>query len=225
MKKVSFPLRAILIIALFLVLSVFVQPPGRSVVAQAADADENSEIKLNVKNKSMVTGSTYTLKVYNTTEDQKVGFKSSDKEIASVNSKGLITANKTGDAVITVTVKQGLKTVGTLTCDVTVGPSAVSVVLSKAKITLAVDNQVTLKTVIKPKNSAEEAKFTSSDTEIATVSSSGIVVAKAPGTVTIYAMIANGKFDKCVVKVVEEVPEKPEEPEAPAPEKTEKSTK
>lgn len=162
------------------------------------------EIKLNVKSKTLVKGKTYTLKVYNVTDTQKVTFKSSADDIASVDANGTITGVAIGTATITVTVKEGQKVVGTLQCEITVGPPAISVKWTKSDILLVVGKRTTLKTILQPYNTAEEIKFTSYDTSIATVSTGGRVTAKSVGTTYIYALLDNGKFDTCKVTVVDE---------------------
>lgn len=65
-------------------------------------------IKLNTKKKALNVGQTYQLKVKNTTK--KVKWSSSDKSVAKVSAKGLVTAKKSGSATITAKVgKQKLK--------------------------------------------------------------------------------------------------------------------
>lgn len=201
-KSISFPVRSCFFFFIALMFVLCAAFSGKAVTAKAGSVD-TPEIKLNVKSKSMTPESTFTIRVYNTLDDQKITYKSSDSDIASVSQKGVITANKVGDSTITVTVKKGLKTVASLTCDVTVGPAAVSIVLSRSEVTLTEGSRLTLKSVIKPKNTVEDAKFSSSNSDVAAVSSSGRVTAKSPGKATIYAMIDNGKYDKCVVTVVE----------------------
>lgn len=160
--------------------------------------------KLNVQAKSMVKDSTFGLRVYNLTEGRKVSYKSDNTEVARVSKKGVITARSIGSATITATVKDsntGTSTI--LTCDVTVGPPAISVKLTLTELTLELDKKTSLKAILKPNTTAEIAAYYSLNPEIATVSATGKVTAKAVGETTVYAEIANGKFDKCVITVVE----------------------
>lgn len=166
--------------------------------------ETQAEIKLNVKTKALVKDTKYTLKVYNLSGNQKASFKSSDSSIASVDEEGVVCGIANGTAVITVTVKDGLKTVASLTCEVTVGPPAISVKWTKSEIVLAVGKRMTLKTILLPYNTAEAVKFYSSDTEIATVTSTGKITAKSEGDTYVFAMIDNGKFDFCKVTVVDQ---------------------
>lgn len=166
--------------------------------------ETQAEIKLNVKTKALVKDTKYTLKVYNLSAAQKASFKSSDAQIASVDEDGVVCGIANGSATITVTVKEGLKTVATLTCEVTVGPPAISVKWTKSEIVLAVGKRTALKTILLPYNTTETVKFYSADTEIAKVTSSGKVTAKAEGDTYVFAMIEKGKFDICKVTVVDE---------------------
>lgn len=165
--------------------------------------DPKLQIKLNVKTKALVKEKSYALKVYNVTDNHSILFKSDNPDIASVNEEGLVTANAVGTTFVTVTVKEGAKVIATLRCDITVGPPAVSIKLVRSEITLSVGKKTTLKTILQPNNTVEEAKFCSYDPEIAAVSAGGRIVAKKAGTTYIYVGIDNGKYDLCKVIVVE----------------------
>lgn len=166
--------------------------------------DKQLEIKLNVKSKSIVKEKSYNLRVYNVLENHKISYKSSDSAIASVDEHGVVTGVDYGSAAITVTVKEGSKTVATLTCDITVGPPAISVKLTKTDLFMVVNKKTTLKTILQPYNTVEEIKFISNDSSIVTVSPGGRITANAEGTTHIFAMIDNGKYDTCKVTVLSE---------------------
>lgn len=167
-------------------------------------AETQAEIKLNVKTKALVKDINYTLKVYNLSDSQTLAFKSSAADVATVDENGVILGISNGTAVITVTVKEGTKTVTTLTCDVTVGPPAITVKWTKSEVVLVVGKRISLKTIVLPFNTAESAKFYSSDTEIVSVSSSGKITGKAIGVTYVFTTIDNGKYDFCKVTVVDE---------------------
>lgn len=166
--------------------------------------DKQLEIKLNVKSKSIVKEKSYNLRVYNVLENHKISYKSSDSAIASVDEHGVVTGVDYGSATITVTVKEGSKTVATLTCDITVGPPAISVKLTKTDLFMVVGKKTTLKTILQPYNTVEEIKFISNDASIVTVSPGGRITANAEGATHIFAMIDNGKYDTCKVTVLSE---------------------
>lgn len=197
---------------LFLLLIQFIQIPGINFPGFVLNVEAaatgtlgvpSNDIQLNVTKKSLVKETTYDLKVYNLTDEQKVSFKSSDSSIVSVSDDGIVTANKIGTATITVTVKESFKSITNLYCEITVGPPAVSVKFTKPKVELQVGRKTALKITLKPITTAEEAKFSSSDTKIATVSSSGKVTGKSVGQTTIYATINDNKYDICTVTVTE----------------------
>ena len=167
--------------------------------------DKEPEIKLNVKQKTLVKDTSYSLVLYNLSDSYKVNFKSSDNDIASVDKTGVVTAVQTGEATITVTIKDGLKTVESLTCDITVGMPAVSIKFNcKSNITLVVGKSSLLETILTPNNTVEEPKFSSMDPSIATVSSSGRITAKSVGTTYVFGTLGNGQFARISVSVIEE---------------------
>lgn len=203
-KKLSIAFWILCFTLLIPLPGTFKAASARTVSTNSATEEKPSEVKLNVKKKSLVTDTSYTLVLYNLSDAYKVSFKSSDSDIASVDKHGEVTALKVGEATITVTVKDGLKTVQTLTCDITVGVPAVSIKFSKASITLVVGKSSLLESIISPNNTVEEAKFSSADPTIATVSSSGRITAKSVGTTYVFGTLANGQFARISVTVVEE---------------------
>ncbi|MFU0828283.1 MAG: BIG2 domain-containing protein [Lachnoclostridium sp.] len=205
MKK-SILKKCLLALGLYLFFTLFIPIPiaGNSIIAKASSVEkEHKAIKLNVDSKSLVKDTTYDLKIYNIKDGHKVHYKSDDTSVATVDDKGTITAVDYGTAVITVTVKDGQKTIASLECKVTVGPPAISVVLTKTDITLTVGEKTSLTAILKPNNTVEEAKFSSNDPTIASVSTGGRITAKSAGVTYIFASISNGKYDMCKVTVVE----------------------
>lgn len=186
-----------LVLVLVLTLGVFATP----ISAKAAAP----ELKLNVKTKTLVTEKTYSLKVYNLADNQTVTFKSDHPEFASVDDNGLVSANAVGTAIITATVKADSKTVALLECEITVGPPAISVKLTRPTIILMNGRKALLKTILQPLNTVENVKFSSLDNLIASVSSAGRITARSIGTTYLVAAIGNGKYDTCQVIIVDEV--------------------
>lgn len=200
LKKCCFAL------GLFLFFTMVLPLPnlGTSKAAAASVVEpEQNDIKLNVKSKSLIKDTTFSLKVYNVANNQKVSYKSSSASIATVDDSGTISAVDFGNATITVTVKEGFKTISTQECHIIVGPPAISVKLTKSEIILEVGDRTTLTAILKPNNTVEEAKFVSNDFSIASVSTGGQVTARAAGVTYIFASIGNGKYDVCKVTVVE----------------------
>ena len=130
-------------------------------------------------------------------EDRSVTWKSSDTKIATVSSSGKVKGVKAGKAVITCTSNAtGLST----TCQVTV--SGVS--LDKSEVIVGKNKTVTLKPTLYPETLEDKSvTWKSSDTKIATVSSSGKVKGVKSGTATITCTSnATGLSTTCQVTVV-----------------------
>ena len=169
-----------------------------------AYADETQDIKLNVNSQTIVKGKTFSLYVYNLNEGQTVTFVSSDPATASVNEHGVVTGNLVGSATILVTVTEDENTVDILSCDIKVGPPAISIQFSRLELELIVGQKVTLERFILPLSAVENPKFSSYDRTIATVSAGGRVTAKAEGSTYIFAQLDNGRFAVCKVYIFPE---------------------
>jgi hypothetical protein len=191
MKNKSFR-KCLTMLGLFLFLAV-IGPVAvfPATVAQAStpgsDKDKN-DYRLNLKSITLVKGKTFTLKAYNLNEKAKINFKSDDQEIASVSEDGLITANKVGNTIITATIKDGSGSTS-LACDVTVGPPAVSIKWTQSRIILGIDNVDTLRVILKPSNTAEDARFSSFDPSLVSISTGGRVTARDYGMTFVFAGI------------------------------------
>ena len=126
------------------------------------------------------------------TNNKKVNWKSSDEKIARVDGNGNVTAVENGTCKITATTTDG--TNKTASCDVKVDIKAESIgfSLTSYKITdLAQTPSFTAK--ILPENTANKnVTWKSSDTSIATVSSSGVIKAVSNGTCKITATTKDG---------------------------------
>ena len=162
-----------------------------------------SGVKMNKTSLIVAPGKTATLKATvspsNATE-KGVTWKSSNTAVATVSSSGVVTGKKKGTATITATTKDGGKKA---TCKVTVGVPVTGVKLNKTKQTLKVNQKVTLKATISPSNATnKKVTWKSSNTSVATVSSSGVVTGKKGGTAKITVTTADGKkVATCTVTV------------------------
>lgn len=206
-KKVLY--KYLIMFGLFLFLTALVPfLPGSTVTVQAADTgkEKSDGSRLNVSKISIAKGQTYTLRTYNVGEKATIYFKSGDEEIASVKDDGLISAKKVGTTVITVTIKDGSVSTS-LTCDVLVGPAAVSVKWTQSIVFLSVDSISQLDVIRKPNNTVEDAKLTSMNSDIVSITPGGRASAKAYGYAELRAYIndtdSNGlqKYDSCGVIV------------------------
>lgn len=127
-------------------------------------------------------------------------WKSDDESIATVSSSGRVTGVKAGKTKVTVTT-----TVGgySASCSVTVKepPVAPTEVTLKKAVSLYKGFAYTLSPELKPDNAETQYTWKSSDTSVATVSSSGKVTAKGVGATTITVTTDNGLKASCDVTV------------------------
>lgn len=133
--------------------------------------------------------------VYPLTSTQGIKFYSTNKSVATVSSKGVITAKKGGTAKIIM--YSGLTKPYTFKVTVPkIKTTAISGVIKNKIIQKGLTSQ--LKPVLTPSNSEEEITYKSSNKKVATVTSSGKITAKKRGTATI--TIKSGSVS-CKVKV------------------------
>ncbi len=151
---------------------------------------EATQLVLGVKEK-------YTLDAEAIGSGRKVTFKSSNKKVATVTSKGVIKGVKKGKATITGTVKGGAEVVYEVR--VVAAPSGVK--LDKTSITLGVKESVVMTPTI-PDGTHASFTWSSSNKTIATVSKAGKIVGKKAGKTTVTVKTQNGKTAKVTVKVM-----------------------
>ena len=145
-----------------------------------------SSVKMSKSSIAMIKGKGYTLSVKGTSK--KPTWTSSNKNVATVSSKGTVTAKNNGTAIIRA--KIGSKT---YSCKVTVVPAS----LSSTEAQIEAGETVTLK--IKGAGSHTVYWTTSSD-DIATVTSAGVVKGISDGDAVITARIGVSKL-RCTVTV------------------------
>lgn len=133
-----------------------------------------------------------------------VEWTSSNYDVASVDENGKITAKGVGYAEITATTTQGDLTA---ICKVSVVRPVKSVSLSESSLQIEVGDKVKLTATVKPTDATNKTvSWKSSNSAVASVSSSGTVTAKKLGTATITVTTADGGFKKtCTVNVVKKV--------------------
>ena len=125
--------------------------------------------------------------------NQNVTWSSDNPDVASVSDNGTVMAKAAGTATITATTEDGGFTA---TCAVTVSTQPTTgISLNKSTLNLVVENSEQLTATIAPVNATNQnVTWSSSDSNIASVSNSGMVTAKAAGTTTITATTEDGSF-------------------------------
>lgn len=167
------------------------------------------KMKLNVKKLTLTKNDTYTLRIYNLKKKHTVDFSSDDEDVATVketfsNGKtALVTPVNIGSTTVRASIfnRKG-KLVRTLKTHIRVTPLAVSVKFAQRKVRLNVSEIMRLSVLIKPDLSQEAPLFESSDPDIVTVNSKGIITAIAPGNATITAtLLSSGQKATCAISV------------------------
>lgn len=189
--------------------------------SDAFAAKKNKYIRMNVKSVTLSKNGMYKLRLYNTKKRQTIVFSSDNESIATVTSTtqpklAVVTAVNPGNTYVRATISNSRgRVVRTLKVKVKVTPYAVSVKFGKKKIYLNETKNTKLNTIIKPNISQEIPLYESSDSDVATVNSRGIVTAVAAGEAVITAtLLSSGQSASCTVVV------KPEPVETVPPEAT-----
>ena len=166
-----------------------------------------TSIKLNASSKTVYKGDTYQLKVStvkpSNATNKKYTWSSSDKKIATVSSTGVVKGVKAG--TVTITCKAADGSGKKATCKVTIkNPVLIKTIkLNATNKTINSGKTVQLKVSSVTPSNASIKKYTwsSSNTKVATVSSSGLVTGVKGGTVTITCKAADGSGKKATCKV------------------------
>ena len=193
-----------------------------AITAQSATGNcAPKKTKLNIKKLTLTKNDTYTLRIYNSKKKQTVNFVSDDpnivsvKENASNGKSAVVTAVNIGTTCVRAHIYiRKSKLVRTLKTTIRVAPLAVSIKFAQRKIHLNVSDTMKLSVLIKPNLSQELPLFKSSNDDVVTVNSKGIITAIAPGHATLTAtLLSSGQKVKCDVYVHEAPLSEEPEPE------------
>lgn len=159
-------------------------------------------IKLNKTSLSLVNGKTEQLSATISPDDatdKQLYWSTSDSSVCTVDQTGLVSAISDGSAVITVMSNDGAFSAE---CNVQVTTPLSGIALNKSKTTLAVGGTETLIASLLPTGVAEQSiAWSSSDTNVCTVDSSGIITGVAQGTAVVSATVKNYTAT-CIVHVI-----------------------
>ena len=144
---------------------------------------------------------------------KSVVFTSSDKTLASVSSKGVVTANSFNKiGTVKITVKSLKKTYDnkflskTISVKVAARPSVSSITLDGTNKTLTKTGNmpyptITLKSTVLPALAEQKVTWSSSDATVAKVNVNGVVTGLTTGKAVITAKAANGRKAQCTINV------------------------
>ncbi len=203
MKK-RWELRTRRIAAFLLAFGVFfTQADLSALTVQAASKTAAKSVTLNYSSYTLKKGKKVTLKAKvspSKAKNKKISWSSSKKTVAPVSKKGVVKGLKKGKATITATVK-GTK--AKARCKITVGTPAAKVkVTSETSLILTVGQTSAVKAFVEPKKASnKKLTYKSSKEEVASVSTQGVITAKAEGTATITVKAADGSGKKASVSV------------------------
>ena len=190
------------------VVEIIAQNPGGTIqaVCTVTVKINPTEIRLNYsklvldKNSSNIPKLEATILPDTTYVNNSIVWDSSNKNVVTVEN-GKLTLIGNGEAQITVSTENGY----TAQCSITVITPITSLAVSPTSETVYVGNTIQLTGTVNPSNTTESTLWTSSNTDVATVSDTGLVTAKSAGTATITFKNSSGtKLDSCTVAVYEE---------------------
>lgn len=177
------------------------------VTVKAKPVANDTKVTLKPTTKYLKLGKTFYIKATVTgTSNKKVKWSTSKKSVATVTQDGKVKGKKIGTAYIKATAKDGSGAYAR--CKVRVVRMAKKVKLNKYTAKVLVGSTLKLKATVTPKNTTiKKVKWSTSNKNIATVSSSGRVLGVAPGIVKIKAKATDGsgKSATCIVTVQEPV--------------------
>ena len=159
-------------------------------------------ISLDRETRDVFQGKQFNLKVSPVPENskQRIIWKSSDPNVASVNSKGKVTGRSFGSAVISAETAGGLRT----ECRVNVLTHAEELKLDVKKLTLNCGTASKLHSIVRPSYSPETTEgcsWNSTDEKVAVVDQDGLVTAVGPGKCIINCRTGGDLISKCQVQV------------------------
>ena len=130
-----------------------------------------------------------------------ITWSSSNTSVVAVDN-GKLAIKGNGSTTITVKTDNGCRS----QCTIVIRTSITSIEVSPTSKKMEVNQTAQLTATVNPADTTEKVQWTSSNTDVATVNDTGLVTAKATGTVTITVKNANGtKSATCVVDVTKQV--------------------
>lgn len=158
-------------------------------------------IKTSKENIEMFCGTTeridFTITPENAT-DQSITWESSDINIASVNSEGIISANNVGEADITLESSNGKNAI----VHVQVQPvKVIRIEINNPNIVIRQGNRFTMSVSVFPSNATDKTlEWSTENPEIASVED-GVIMAKSAGTTKVFCSSKDGVFSETEIIV------------------------
>ena len=187
----------LLVMAMILASAITVAPNT------SASAATKKQPEISKKVSSILVGKTYNLNIKNKVAGSTYKWTSSNKKVATVDNRGVVTGMKQG----TVTIKCKItaqKATYQLSDKITIRQPAKSVKINNKIATVNVGQTYDLNRTISPKTSLDITTWTSDDSDIVKMGKKGKFTALKEGTATITAKTLSGKTDKVTIQVIDE---------------------
>ena len=198
--------------------TITVRQRGGEATAQCTVTVKDSRVPQSI---TFVQGTSATLERYETLQltaqvmpasaDQRVAWKSSARGVATVSSKGLVTAKRGGTAVITCYSRRDRTVLGEITVTVKEYPTPTAISLDHEPHYMIVGTTLQLHPQTEPAGQRVCEMFTwrSSSSRRASVSASGLVTAKSTGVVTITCSSKQNSRIRETLRIVVVKPDSP----------------
>ncbi|MGC6769151.1 Ig-like domain-containing protein [Enterococcus sp. LJL51] len=169
-------------------------------------------VKLEISNKTMIVGTeqrAFSTVSPSNASNPEITYTSSDSAVAEIDKYGRITAKKSGKTTITVLTMDGNKKAAAVITVKEERP-VTGIKLTIANKTMIVGTEQQLIPTLTPVNASNQrVSWMSSNSEVATISETGLVQAKNSGKTTITVLTEDGaKKISSVITVQEEIPVK-----------------
>jgi aryl-phospho-beta-D-glucosidase BglC (GH1 family) len=171
-----------------------------AMVRAATDTIPATGVTIDQKIDSLAIGATTSLAATILPVDatyKTVIWTSNNSSVATINSAGLVTGLKVGK--VTINAMAGVKRA---TLQIVVGIPATGITIAPKADTLKIGETKQLVAMLRPSNASEKTvSWSSSNTKIATVNSSGLVTAVSKGLVLITATTTDGSLKTTTCKI------------------------